>query len=164
MPTKQITVERFSIVSLKPFGDILTAIEKQIGHPDIRKFIEQIAQSKTEADLETIVRAAVGPTDLMEFIRFDQGEVLRKEIGENAPRVVRLLVGNPLTMKKMVKVVPDAGSYAPATILIDERADGVHISYDRVASFLGSYGDPEALKVAQGLDSTVESLLEKAAN
>jgi hypothetical protein len=33
-------------------------------------------------------------------------------------------------MKEMVRHVPDAGAYAPITILIDERADGVHISYD----------------------------------
>jgi hypothetical protein len=29
-------------------------------------------------------------------------------------------------MKEMVKHVPDAGSYAPVTVLVDERADGVH--------------------------------------
>lgn len=30
-------------------------------------------------------------------------------------------------MKEMVKTVPDAASYAPVTILVDERADGVHL-------------------------------------
>jgi hypothetical protein len=39
----------------------------------------------------------------------------------------------------MVKFVPDAGSYAPVTILIDEREDGVHLSYDTMASFLTPY-------------------------
>jgi hypothetical protein len=59
--------------------------------------------------------------------------------------------------------VPDAGSYAPVTILIDERADGVHLSYDRMASFLAPYGNPKALKIAQDLDSKVEALLTAAA-
>jgi hypothetical protein len=63
----------------------------------------------------------------------------------------------------MVEHVPDAGSYAPVTILIDERADGVHLSYDRMASFLATYGSPEALKIAQDLDSKVEALLAAAA-
>jgi len=49
------------------------------------------------------------------------------------------------------------------TILIDERPDGVHLSYDRMASFLATYGSPEALKVAQDLDSKVEALLVAAA-
>jgi hypothetical protein len=37
-------------------------------------------------------------------------------------------------MKEMVKNVPDAGSYAPVTVLIDERPDGVHLSYDKMES------------------------------
>jgi hypothetical protein len=63
----------------------------------------------------------------------------------------------------MVQHVPDAGSYAPVTILIDERPDGVHLSYDTMASFLAKYGSPEALKVAQDLDGKVEALLSAAA-
>jgi len=34
----------------------------------------------------------------------------------------------------MAKRVPDAGSYAPVTVVVDERPDGVHISFDRMAS------------------------------
>jgi hypothetical protein len=41
-------------------------------------------------------------------------------------------------MKQMVEHVPDAGSCAPVTILIDQRPDGVHFSYDRMTSFLAS--------------------------
>jgi hypothetical protein len=49
------------------------------------------------------------------------------------------------------------------TILVDERRDGVHLSYDRMASFLAPYGDAGALKVARDLDSKIESLLSAAA-
>ena len=63
----------------------------------------------------------------------------------------------------MVKHVPDAGSYAPVTILIHERPDGVHLSYDRMASFLAPYESTEALKVARDLDAKVEALLAAAA-
>jgi hypothetical protein len=66
-------------------------------------------------------------------------------------------------MSSMVEHVPDAGSYAPVTILIDERAYGVHLSYDRIASFLATYGNPEALKIAEDLDLKVEALLTAAA-
>ena len=100
----------------------------------------------------------------MEFTRFDLGEVVHKERGPGAPRILRLVVGNPLIMKQMVERVPDAGSYAPVTILIDERPDGVHLSYDTMASFLTSDGSPEAMKVAQDLDSKVEALLTAAAS
>jgi hypothetical protein len=46
-----------------------------------------------------------------------------------------------------------------STILIDERSDGVHLSYDRMASFLATYQDAEALNVARGLDAKIEALL-----
>jgi hypothetical protein len=39
-------------------------------------------------------------------------------------------------MKKMAKHLPDAGFYAPLTILIDERPAGVHLPYDAEASFV----------------------------
>jgi hypothetical protein len=67
-------------------------------------------------------------------------------------------------MKQMVKHLPDAGSYAPVTLLIDERPDGVHLSYDRMASLLAPYESAEALSVARELDSKVETLLNRAAN
>ena len=51
----------------------------------------------------------------------------------------RRVIGNPLIIKEMAKRVPDAGSYAPVTVLVDERPDGVHISYDRMASLLAPY-------------------------
>jgi len=66
-------------------------------------------------------------------------------------------------MKEMVKRVPDAGSYAPVTVLVDERADGVHLSYDRMAGLLASYGNSEALAVARDLDSKIEKLLRGSA-
>ena len=46
-------------------------------------------------------------------MKFDLGAVLRKESGSDTPRIVRLLLGNPLIMKEMAKHTPDAGSYAP---------------------------------------------------
>jgi hypothetical protein len=66
-------------------------------------------------------------------------------------------------MKQMVKFVLDAGSYAPVTILVDERPGGLYISYDEMASFLTPYGNAEALRVAKGLDIKVENLLTSAA-
>lgn len=49
------------------------------------------------------------------------------------------------------------------TILIDERPDGVHLSYDRMASLLAPYENAEAMKVAKDLDAKVEGLLSSAA-
>ena len=57
-------------------------------------------------------------------VLLDQGAVLQKETSQDTPRSIRFLIGNPLLMKEMAKHVPDAGSYAPVTVLVDDRADG----------------------------------------
>jgi hypothetical protein len=57
----------------------------------------------------------------------------------------------------------DGGSYAPITVLVDERPDAVHLSYDTMASFPAAYGNPDALRVAEDLDNKVETLLREAA-
>jgi hypothetical protein len=46
---------------------------------------------------------------------------------------------------------------------VDERSDGVHISYDRMASLLAPYRNSDALAVARDLDKKVETLLSEAA-
>jgi uncharacterized protein (DUF302 family) len=89
--------------------------------------------------------------------------IIRKGTENHSSRIIRLVIGNPLIMKEMAKHVPDAGSYAPVTVLVDERADGVHISYDRMASLLAPYGDRDALRVARDLDAKVENVLRQAA-
>ncbi|MCU1242994.1 MAG: hypothetical protein JWO71_3720 [Candidatus Acidoferrum typicum] len=163
MVSTRVQVERFSVISSRTFQEVVAALEKAIGHPDMKAFGKNLRGAKTYDELEKIVRGATGPSELMEFMRMDLGEVLRKRNGAAAPQSLRFIVGNPVIMSQMVQHVPDAGSYAPVTILIDERPDGVHLSYDRMASFLAPYKSPEALKIAQDLDSKVERLLATAA-
>jgi len=122
-----------------------------------------IQTAMSEADLEAAVLPALGETGLMQFVEFDHGMIVRKGTEHHTSKIIRLVIGNPLIMKEMAKHVPDAGSYAPVTVLVDERADGVHISYDRMASLLAPYGNRDALSVARDLDTKVEDVLRKAA-
>ena len=163
MPTIDVPVRRFSVVSPRPFEEIVRSLTATIGRPDMRAFHDAVSSASTVTELEAVVRGAIGSSDLMEFARFDSGDVLSKERGGQGPKMLRLVVGNPLIMKEMAKVVPDAASYAPVTILVDERADGVHLSYDSTESFLTPYRHESALKVARDLDAKVEGLLEAAA-
>jgi len=164
MSTIEVQLRRFSIVSARPFHEVLNRVTATIGRPDLNAFHKELAATKTAAELEGLVNAASGPSGLMEYIRFDSGEVLRQEHGGQPPRILRLVVGNRLTLKKMIGTVPDVASYAPLTILVDERADGVHLSYDSMASLIAPYGSEAALDVARGLDAKVEALLTAAAN
>lgn len=156
MTTTRVNVQRLSTTSKKPFESVMAAIHRAIGHPDMGEFSKQIAASKSFADIEKIVEAAIGPSGFMEFVRFDLGRVLDK-------KSIHLVIGNPLIMQAMVRHVPDAGSYAPVTVLIDERPDGVHLSYNNMASLLAPYENLEALEVARDLDNKVTKLLTEAA-
>ncbi len=164
MTTRRVEIERFSVISSKPFQDILAALKAAVGHPDMAEFARAAKGARTFAELEDVVRRGLGKTGLMMFMELDHGGILRKETGLDSPKIVRLVIGNPLIMKEMAKQVPDAGSYAPVTILLDERPDGVHLTYDKMASLLAPYGNEEALAVAQDLDSKIERLLQESAS
>ena len=160
---RKIEIERFSLVSSKPFDQVVAALDASIGHPDMAEFRRSTQEASSFADLKRAVEKGLSEVGLMLFMQLDHGAVVRKETGRDTPRIVRFVIGNPLIMKEMAKHVPDAGSYAPVTVLVDERADGVHLSYDRMVSFLRPYGNAEALKIAKDLDAKVEALLASSA-
>jgi len=163
MSIREVQVERVTLVSSESFDTVIARIDAEIGHPDMAAFREKFSAAQNEAEMKAVIDPVTKPNGIMEFMRFDLGEVLRKESGASTPKILRIVAGNPLIMKEMVKHVPDAGSYAPVTILIEQRSDGVHISYDRMASYLAPYGNSDALRVARDLDVKVEKILATAA-
>jgi hypothetical protein len=164
MMYRDVPARRWSLVASKPFEQVVDALTASIGRPDIKAFREALRAAANAAELSDVVQQAVGPSGLMEFARFDAGEVLRKERGLAEVKLLRLLVGNPLLMKEMARSVPDAASYAPVTILVDQRPDGVHLSYDSMASLVAPYGSKAALVEARALDARIRHLLETAAH
>ena len=163
MAIQTIEVQRFSLTTSRSFEAVVASLKAGVGRLDLAAFASASKSPGTFAELEEVINRDMGKTHLMLFLEFDHGAVLRKETGLNKPKIVRLVIGNPLVMKEMAKHVPDAGSYAPVTVLVDERSDGVHLSYDRMASFLAPYGNSDALAVARNLDKKVEALLLEAA-
>jgi uncharacterized protein (DUF302 family) len=163
MSIQEVQVQRVSIVTTESFDTVVARIDAAIGHPDMVAFWKNISAAQNEAEMKKVIDTVTQPNGLMEFTRFDHGQVLQKENGTVKPRILRIVAGNPLIMKEMVKHVVDAGSYAPVTILIEERQDSVRISYDRMASYLAPYGNSDALKVARELDAKVERILTAAA-
>ncbi len=163
MTKTNIQVKRISVVSDNSFEETVKRLTATIGRADLRAFHDSIMEATTIYAMEEVVRGVIGSSELMEFVRFDAGEILGKEHSGKVPKTIRFLIGNPIIMKAMAKTVPDAAAYAPVTILVDERADGVHLSYDSMESLIGSYGSPSALEVAINLDKKIERLLETAA-
>jgi uncharacterized protein (DUF302 family) len=163
MQTHQVNVQRCSIISRKPFDAVLAAVEEAIGRPNMVEFAAKVAAATTFEEMRNVINESVSEIGLMEFMRLDHGAILAKAGVDHDPKSVRVIMGNPLIMQSMARLVPDAGSYAPVTVLVDERADGVHLSYDRMASLLAPYGNSEVLNIARDLDAKVENLLRQAA-
>ena len=135
---RKVEMERYTVTSSKPFDVVVAAIKASIGHPNTAELWQATQRATTATELEAAIQPALGKSGLMQFAEFDHGMIVRKGTEQHTSKIIRLVIGNPLIMKEMAKRVPDAGSYAPITILVDERADGVYISYDKTASLPGS--------------------------
>src|SRR5262249_40413166 len=98
--TQRMTVERQVVISPDPSALAVARLEPGMGRPDKADFLRNMGAWKTAAEFERVVQAAAGPSGLIEMARFDPGDVLRKETGNNAPKAIRLLIGNPLVMKQ----------------------------------------------------------------
>ena len=159
MQTRQVNMQRWSIISQKPFNAVIEAVEGKIGKPNIIEFVAKMTAATNFEEMQKVVQGSVGEIGLMEFMRLDHGAVLAKAGVNGNPNSFRLIMGNPLIMQSMARLVPDAGSYAPVTVLIDERPDGVHLSYDEMESFLAPYGNSEVLKIARDLTRRLSEYL-----
>jgi len=124
---RKVEMERFTVISARPFDEIVAAIKASIGNPNMAEFVKSTQEAKSATDLEVAIQPALGRTGLMLFVEFDQGMILRKGTDRHGSRMIRLVVGNPLIMKEMAKHVPDAGSYAPVPARLHVSAC-VHIS------------------------------------
>lgn len=159
----EVLVRRHAFDSERPFSSVLEGIFGGISQPDISLLFSKLAASTSYEQFSSLVRAAQGSAGLMRFLQLDLDAALtldpqaRDRAGR---RLVRLIAGNPVTMGEMTRHVPDAGTYAPVTILLQETPDGgTRVAYDTVASAIAPYHDAAASQVAERLDAEVLDLL-----
>jgi hypothetical protein len=160
-----VPVERVTLVSGRPFEDVLAAVYSGIGRPDdFAALLERWGTADSSESYDALVSESAGAAGLIEFLSLDMGAALAKHPNLLQHRLVRIIAGNPVTMASMTGTVPDAGSYAPVTILVAERSDGVHLAYDRISTAIAPYQDTAASAVAADLDDAVLQLLRTAAS
>ena len=146
----------------RPFARVLDGIFSGISQPDITQLLSKLAASSTYQEFSSLVEQAQGSAGLMRFLQLDLDNALSldPQAGDwTGRRLVRLIAGNPVTMGQMTRHVPDAGSYAPVTILVQETPGGTRVAYDSAASAVAPYRDTAASQVARRLDSEVLELL-----
>jgi hypothetical protein len=49
MTIRKVDIERFSVISSKPFELVMTVLEAAIGHPDMVEFVKATRSSRTFA-------------------------------------------------------------------------------------------------------------------
>jgi uncharacterized protein (DUF302 family) len=101
-------MERFSLTTSKQFHEVIAGVTAAIGHPDMAEFGRSTREAGSFAELKSAVEKGLSKVGLMLFMQLDHGAILRKETGRETPKVIRLVIGNPLIMKEMAKHVPDA--------------------------------------------------------
>ena len=159
-----LAVRRHVIVGARPFQDVMDAIYPATRRPDLAGLVRQLAVATSCDQFSALVTQPQGRAGLMRFLELELDTALALDPrAADKHRLVRLIAGNPVTMGQMTRTLPDAGSYAPVTILIQELpGGGTRIAYDSVVSAIEGYGDPESLKVAEHLDDEVLTLLRSA--
>ena len=156
-------MRRHVFTSERPFAEIMDGIYGGVSQPDIGSLFRQLAASTSYEQFTSLVLEAQGSAGLMRFLELelDRALALDPQAQSSAGRgLIRLIAGNPVTMGEMTRHVPDAGSYAPVTILVQELpGGGTRLAYDSVASAIAIYDDPAATQVAENLDTEVLALL-----
>ena len=169
MPFEQVmevSVRRHVFDSERPFASVLDGIFGGISQPDIGLLFSKLAASTSYEEFSSLVTQAQGSAGLIRFwqLDLDHAVTLGPQAQDRAGRrLVRLIAGNPVTMGQMTRHVPDAGSYAPVTLLIEETPEGgTRVAYDSVTSAIAPYDDAAASEVAERLDAEVLGLLRQA--
>jgi len=105
MSTRRFEIERFSVTTSMPFEAVVAALKDAVGRLDLVEFAKASKHAGTFAELKEVIDRNLGKTGLMLFMELDHGAVLRKETELTKPKIVRLVIGNPLVMKEMAKHV-----------------------------------------------------------
>ena len=75
---RKVEMERFTVISARPFNEVVAAIKTSIGNPDMAEFWKSTQEAKSAAELDGVIQRVLGRTGLMLFVEFDHGMVVRK--------------------------------------------------------------------------------------
>jgi hypothetical protein len=118
-----------------------------------------VTSSKSFEAVLAALKAAIGRPDMVEFANAIRNAQTFAEL----ERTVHQSLGNTGLMMFMESTHHERNGQARSRRRVDERPDGVHLTYDKMASLLAPYRNAEALAVARNLDSKIETLLRSSA-
>jgi len=157
MSSNHITVDHVRRTTAKPFGDVTTAFERQLGRFEPGVYQELAAGGDAEG-ARAKIEAMAGPSGFMLFGTQDHGALLR--LAGQQRKAVQYVVGNPLFALQMTQHDIRASLYAPLRVLIYEDEQGkTCVEYDRPSSQFGQFGNDRITPTAAMLDRKLEALV-----
>jgi uncharacterized protein (DUF302 family) len=160
MNDTRFTVDHVRLATDKPFEDVASAFERQLGRFDPEVY-KALASGGDAEGTRARVEAMAGPSGFMLFGTNDHGSLLR--LAGQKRKAIQYVVGNPLFALRMTQHDIRAGLYAPLRVLIYQNEAGkTCLEYDRPSSLFGQFNDERIAPVAAMLDRKLESLVSAA--
>jgi uncharacterized protein (DUF302 family) len=157
MSDNHFTVDHVRRTTDKPFGDVTTAFERQLGRFEPGVYQALTAGGDAEGARAKIA-AMAGPSGFMLFGTSDHGALLR--LAGQKRKAIQYVVGNPVFALQMTQHDIRASLYAPLRVLIYENEEGMTcVEYDKPSSLFGQFGDDRIAPTAAMLDRKLEALV-----
>jgi uncharacterized protein (DUF302 family) len=150
------SVKHVRLTSDRPFADVKTAFEKQLGKFDPQVY-KMIAEGGAADAARAKIESMAGSSGFMLFDARDHGALLNL-VGQKR-LAVQYTLGNPLFAIEMTRHVTGASLYAPLRVLVYVAEDGkTRIEYDRSSSLFGQFGNEQVDRMAATLDQKLDHL------
>jgi uncharacterized protein (DUF302 family) len=160
MSDNHITVDHVRRTTAKPFGDVTTAFERQLGHFEPGVY-QTLAAGGDAEGARAKIEAMAGPSGFMLFATHNHGALLR--LASQQRKAIQYVVGNPLFALQMTQHDIRASLYAPLRVLIYEDEQGkTCVEYDKPSTLFGQFGNEHISPTAAMLDSKLEALMATA--
>ena len=160
MNDSRFTVDHVRRTTDKPFEDVTTAFERQLGR--FEPGVYQALAAGGDADgARAKIEAMAGPSGFMLFGTQDHSSLLR--LAGQKRKAIQYVVGNPLFALQMTQHDIRASLYAPLRVLIYENGDGkTCVEYDKPSSLFGQFGNERISPTAAMLDRKLDALVAAA--
>ena len=104
-----VHLQRYEIISSRPFDDVVRAIRAGLGHPDFAALVRKLPTLTDWTGFQAEVAANVGEAGLMVFMELDLGAVVALDPQAHPFKAIRIIAGNPVTMESMVRNARKSG-------------------------------------------------------
>jgi hypothetical protein len=83
---RKVEMERFTVISARPFNEVVAAIKTSIGNPNLAEFWKSTQEAKSATQMGTAIERVLGRTGLMLFVEFDHGMIVRNAPSATCPQ------------------------------------------------------------------------------